>query len=31
MWFDKLTGMRFSPTWAKRWRTRDRTPAAPAE
>ena len=39
MWFDKLTGMKFSPGWAKRWRTKDRgqatptapPPAAPAE
>lgn len=31
MWFDKLTGMRFSPDWAKRWRTKGRVPATPAE
>ena len=31
MWFDKLTGMKFSPGWAKRWRTKGRTPAQPAE
>ena len=28
---DKLTGMRFSPGWAKSWRLRGRAPAAPAE
>ncbi|MBN9535676.1 MAG: efflux RND transporter permease subunit [Reyranella sp.] len=31
MWFDKLTGMRLSPGWAKRWRTKGRVPATPAE
>jgi HAE1 family hydrophobic/amphiphilic exporter-1 len=31
IWFDKLTGMRFSPDWAKRWRIRGRAPATPAE
>jgi HAE1 family hydrophobic/amphiphilic exporter-1 len=31
IWFDRLTGMRFSPGWAKRWRTKGRLPAAPAE
>jgi HAE1 family hydrophobic/amphiphilic exporter-1 len=32
MWFDKLTGMKFSPGWARRWRTKGRTPPAqPAE
>jgi HAE1 family hydrophobic/amphiphilic exporter-1 len=31
MWFDRLTGMKFSPGWAKRWRTKGRLPAAPAE
>ncbi len=31
LWFDKLTGMRFSPGWAKRWRLRGRAPATPAE
>jgi len=30
IWFDKLTGMRFSPGWAKRWRLRGRGPTAPA-
>ena len=30
-WFDKLTGMKFSPGWAKRWRTKGRVPATPAE
>ena len=28
---DRLTGMRFSPGWAKRWRVRGRVPATPAE
>ena len=31
MWFDRLTGMRLSPGWAKRWRTKGRVPATPAE
>ena len=32
IWFDRLTGMRFSPGWAKRWRDRGRSaPATPAE
>ena len=31
MWFDKLTGMRLSPGWAKRWRIKGRVPATPAE
>jgi len=31
MWFDRLTGMKFSPGWARRWRTKGRLPAAPAE
>ena len=31
IWFDRLTGMRFSPGWAKRWRLRGRAPATPAE
>ena len=31
VWFDRVTGMRFSPGWAKRWRTKGRAPAAPAE
>jgi Cu/Ag efflux pump CusA len=31
IWFDRLTGMRFSPGWAKRWRVRGRAPATPAE
>ena len=31
MWFDRLTGMKFSPGWAKRWRTKGRLPVAPAE
>jgi multidrug efflux pump subunit AcrB len=29
--FDRLTGMKFSPGWARRWRTKGRLPAAPAE
>ncbi|OFW98145.1 MAG: acriflavine resistance protein B [Alphaproteobacteria bacterium RIFCSPHIGHO2_12_FULL_66_14] len=31
IWFDRLAGMRFSPGWARRWRTRGRIPATPAE
>ncbi|MSP76232.1 MAG: efflux RND transporter permease subunit [Rhodospirillaceae bacterium] len=31
IWFDRLTGMRFSPGWAKRWRVKGRAPVAPAE
>ncbi len=31
IWFDRLTGMRFSPGWARRWRVKGRMPAAPAE
>ena len=31
IWFDRLTGMRLSPAWAKRWRTKGRVPATPAE
>ena len=31
IWFDRLTGMRFSPGWARRWRVKGRLPAAPAE
>ena len=32
IWFDRLTGMRFSPVWAKRWRDRGRSaPATSAE
>jgi HAE1 family hydrophobic/amphiphilic exporter-1 len=34
IWFDRLTGMRLSPGWARRWRTKGKTPAphpTPAE
>src|SRR3990167_3211617 len=31
IWFDRLAGMRFSPGWARRWRTKGRIPATPAE
>jgi HAE1 family hydrophobic/amphiphilic exporter-1 len=34
IWFDRLTGMRLSPGWAKRWRTKGQPPAphpTPAE
>ena len=31
MWFDRLTGMRLAPGWARRWRTKGRAPATPAE
>jgi len=31
MWFDRLTGMRLAPGWARRWRTKGKAPAAPAE
>ncbi len=31
IWFDRLTGMRFSPGWARRWRTKGQMPATPAE
>jgi hypothetical protein len=34
IWFDRLTGMRLSPGWAKRWRTKGKPPApqpTPAE
>ena len=34
IWFDRLTGMRLSPGWAKRWRTKGKPPASrptPAE
>ncbi|UYN95973.1 MAG: efflux RND transporter permease subunit [Enhydrobacter sp.] len=31
IWFDKLTGMRMSPGWARRWRTGGRVTARPAE
>jgi len=31
IWFDRLAGMRLSPGWARRWRTKGRIPATPAE
>ena len=31
IWFDRLTGMRFTPGWSKRLRLRSRAPATPAE
>ncbi len=31
IWFDRLTGLRFAPSWPKRWRLKGRTSATPAE
>ncbi|MDP2333600.1 MAG: efflux RND transporter permease subunit [Reyranella sp.] len=31
IWFDRLAGMRLSPGWARRWRTKGRIPVTPAE
>jgi hydrophobe/amphiphile efflux-1 (HAE1) family protein len=31
IWFDRLAGLRLAPGWARRWRTKGRVPAQPAE